>query len=230
MTRSRFAADLSSKILPIVCAAIGAGGALICTALLAPDSAAADAKQEPGPELDPERLSALERSVLALGNRTLRAGSAAPSDGDPNVPAASDPVSDQVMEELPLLTEEEGRAQGAQERRVLLERHEAEPVDSTWAPHVEDALIDDFAHIAQRARRLSDDISLDVVDVSCKSSMCRIRVEWASYDAALLAAGDMASHAFQENCPVWVLVPEPDSLSSESAYQHDVVLDCGDQG
>jgi hypothetical protein len=97
-------------------------------------------------------------------------------------------------------------------------RHQAQRVDSTWSDEANRAIRGDLAALASRT-------GLDIVDVDCRTDVCRIDLGWASYEQAQSNAGHLAEDIRSLNCAIHVPLPPPDQDRTQS-YQSAVYLDC----
>ena len=105
-----------------------------------------------------------------------------------------------------------------EERKLEFER---EPVDRSWASATRDTFIADMVSIAQEN-------GLTVMDADCRTTQCKVVIEWPSYDDAATGFNQLLHHEYQVNCGKETLLPEPPEWEAGLPYQVTMLFDCSD--
>jgi hypothetical protein len=97
--------------------------------------------------------------------------------------------------------------------------YEAEFRDAVWANTTSSMLSQDLT-------RLAEQTGFTAGDVDCRTTRCRVRVEWPSYDEARKKAASLATANYGVNCSKHVFYPPPDDPSVP--YSMTLDFDCED--
>lgn len=96
---------------------------------------------------------------------------------------------------------------------------ESEPIDRGWAFGASNAFLSDLSAI-------DEGHSLAVIDAECRTSQCKVVVEWPSYDDAVAGFSQLLHQQYQVNCAKETLLPEPSESEMGLPYQMTVLFDC----
>jgi len=96
---------------------------------------------------------------------------------------------------------------------------ESEPVDRSWALGASNAFLTDLSAI-------DEEHSITVIDAECRTSQCKVIVEWPSYDDAVAGFSQILHQDYQVNCAKETLLPEPNESDVGLPYQMTVLFDC----
>jgi hypothetical protein len=117
------------------------------------------------------------------------------------------------------LTHKEDHARWLSKQQILLQSHEQEPVDLTWAREMEGsvtyALTEDSPFGGQR--------TYELVSTDCRSATCVARVRWESAETARGAFFDLMGDTRNVPCVSQAVLPEVDdrNASLEVAVHFD---------
>ncbi|MBI2392314.1 MAG: hypothetical protein HYV09_22195 [Deltaproteobacteria bacterium] len=207
---------MDSRVLLVLAGAIaggvaGVGGALAVSTVLRPAGAPAAVPppatppaalttvQVVSPSLDPARLAAVESAVAALAA------------------SATAPPRTAAQQDLPGLSAEELKTKGLAEIHSRLAAHEAQGVDASWAPGAEKSLRTDFAEVATSARAT-------VLGVHCKTTSCKVDLEWNSYAEANDAISEITRAQYALNCMRSISLLDPPVQGAR--YRASAMFDC----
>lgn len=164
---------------------------------------------------NPDRFAKLEQRLDAMAASLTRSESA------PEMHPVDDAEHSDVEAGADEFDIEQARAhelESWEERKLDFER---EPVDRNWAFATRDTFLTDMVSIAQEK-------GLTVMDADCRTTQCKVVIEWPSYDDAATGFNQLLHHEYQVNCGKETLLPEPPEWETGLPYQVTMLFDCSD--
>ena len=192
---------------------LGAGAALVLAFGAAKPKAAArtvtdDTARESGTQA-PERRAPMSLPVAALEARIA----ALETQVQPPEPAAD--AEPEPFPERP--TDEEESRQTRAVRDEQQRAFDAEGYDPAWSTTARSEFSQDLEALAQ-------DKNYRVLNVDCKTTLCKATVEWPSYGEVTNTASDLLYADYRNNCTKMVFAPTPTNRADP--YQGTVMYDC----
>jgi len=131
-------------------------------------------------------------------------------------PAPSEPAREpDPLPERP--TAEEESRQTVATRDAQQQAFDAEGYDPAWSNEARSAFNQDLTTLAQ-------DKNYRVLNVDCKTTLCKATVEWPSYGEVRNTVSDLLYADYHNNCTKMVFAPVPDNQANP--YQGTVMYDC----
>lgn len=116
---------------------------------------------------------------------------------------------------------------GEEAKKLVLERQAErersfvdDPIDSAWAGPAKQAFQRDLGQLAASAE-------FSVLAVECKTTQCRAKVRWPSYEKAVQTWKAALHKSYEVNCGIEAFVPAPDDVSAP--YETALYFDCTDE-
>jgi hypothetical protein len=107
-----------------------------------------------------------------------------------------------------------------------LTRHAREAVNARWAPGAEQDIDLDLDRLRQQSWAGRNPIEFEIVDVSCRTSLCVAEVRWDSARSAVEKGAYLATQDYAQNCTVTVFGPSPEELGLKGPFLQKVFFDC----
>ena len=133
-----------------------------------------------------------------------------------------------AREQFPVTDTEEGSdgeeseaASSATAFEDLLDAHSIEMTDPQWSRVGSRDLRSDLEELVK-----ATESALEVVEVDCRSTMCRVGFRWPHYYDALSYQDHLMSYPYQLNCNRHISLPPPESPNEE--YEASLILECKD--
>src|SRR5262245_20514370 len=169
-------------------------------------------------ELDRSRLDRLEQDLALLKHGTTR--QAAPrKEVSPSAMTAPDDLA-------PPPDPEQEYAKQQVIKQDWLTRHAREAVNPRWARGAEQDIDLDLDRLRQQEWARRNPIEFEIVDVSCRTSLCVAEVQWESARTAVENGAYLATHDYAQNCTVTVFGPSPEELDLQGPFLQKVFFDC----
>jgi hypothetical protein len=215
-----------TRLNTILSAAVGAVAAAATIAIL-PTEPSRMAGERPGTErvreigtsdVDRSRLERIERELALLRQR--------PAHEDAPREAAREHLTNDAEDLAPPLDPEQGYAEQQVLKEDWLTRHALEAVDTKWARAAEQDIDLDLDRLKDQEWAGRGAIDFEVAEVSCRTSLCVVEVEWDSARAAVEDGAYLAVHDYAQNCTVTVFGPSPDEVEANAPFLQDILFDC----
>lgn len=197
----------------VLAAAVGFGAAMATTALRTePAAPSQPATKRPGRA---HRITvtqhAQHRLSRRLASRVARLEHRVAGNSDEREPGAEDTAPRPHLDRATAIA----RVRDAARRRS--DAHYADSFDASWARDANQSVRGDLKRIEARA-------GFDIVEVDCRTRLCRIDLDWPSYDDAQTGAAMLAPALRSLNCRIHVMLPPPDDRGAR--YSSATYLDC----
>jgi hypothetical protein len=215
-----------SRLNTILSAAVGAVAAAATITIL-PTEPSRLAEERPRTErvremdtsdVDRSRLERIERELAALRRR--------PAHEDAPRDAAREHITTDAEDLAPPPEPEQGYVEQQVLKEDWLTRYAMEAVDTNWARAAEQDIDLDLDRLKDQEWAGRGAIDFDVTEVSCRTSLCVVEVEWDSARTAVEDGAYLAMHDYAQNCTVTVFGPSPDEVEANAPFLQDVLFDC----
>ncbi len=159
------------------------------------------------------RMAKLERRLDAVAESITRSQSAV---AETSIDDAESTDEEATADEFDI---EQARAYEIESWEQKKVAFESEPIDRGWAFGASNAFLSDLSAI-------DEGHPLVVIDAECRTSQCKVVVEWPSYDDAVAGFSQLLHQQYQVNCAKETLLPEPNESDVGLPYQMTVLFDC----